>query len=311
MASLDDLALFVGIVDAGSLAAAARAAELPKSTVSRRLMAMEDRLNVRLLQRSTRKLSLTDAGRQLYERCRPLVSEAQAAEEELLAQPGEPHGLLRLTASGAFGRLFVAPLLGEFLARYPRVRGELLLLDRSVNLIEEGFDLAIRMGKLQDSGLIARKLADIERMLCAAPRYLARAGGIARLEDLAQHDRLTTVTGNSWTFEASPRALAALGPGRMVSNHLEVLHAAALQGCGIAMLPRFMVLDDLAAGRLVSVLPNTPPTAGAAHVLWPTQRGVPTRARSFVDFMVERLSRAEVWDRPLLGRLEMDGEPLI
>jgi DNA-binding transcriptional LysR family regulator len=309
MTSLDDLALFVGIVDAGSLAAAARAAELPKSTVSRRLLAMETRLNVRLLQRSTRKLSLTDAGRQLYERCRPIVAQARTAEEELLARPGEPHGLLRITASGAFGRLFVAPLLGAFLARHPRVRSELMLLDRPVNLIDEGFDLAVRMGRLQDSGLVARKLGDIERMLCAAPRYLERMGSVERMEDLARHERLTTVTGNTWAFECSTPRAPALGPGRMVSNQLEVLHAAALQGCGIAVLPRFLVLDDLKAGRLVTLVPGTPPSPSAAHVLWPTHRNVPARARSFVDFLVERLSRPEVWDRPLLGHLEGHGEP--
>ena len=300
MASLDDLALFVGIVDAGSLAAAARSLELPKSTVSRRLMAIEERLSTRLLQRSTRKLSLTEAGRQLYERCRPLVAQAQEAEAELLAQPAEPHGVLRITATGAFGRLYVATMVSEFLAAYPRVRCELLLLDRPVNLIEEGFDIAVRMGTLQVSGLVARKLADIERVLCAAPAYLKRAGRIEQLADLSHHDRLTTASGNPWTFVADKQTTQAMGAGRMSSNQLEVLYAAAVQGCGVAVLPRFMVLDDLVSNRLVRLLPQTPPTSGAVHVVWPSHSNMPARTRSFVDFMAARLSPAEVWDRPLL-----------
>lgn len=300
MANLDDLALFVGIVDAGSLAAAARAAGLPKSSVSRRLVALETRLNTRLVQRSTRKLSLTDAGHRLYERCSPLVAEALAAEADVRSESTEPRGVLRVTATGAFGRLYVGPLLGEFLARYQDVSAELSLLDRTVNLIEEGFDVAIRMGELDDSDLIGRKLGDIERMLCAAPAYLERMGDVAELGDLKRHVTLSALSGNRWRFTVGDRVTSVMANGRLVSNQIEVLYAATLQGCGIAVLPRFLVLDDLTSGRLVKLLPETPPTNGAAQALWPSRRNVSARTRSFVDFIAERLQRPGAWDRPML-----------
>ena len=272
MTGLDDLAIFVGIVEAGSLAGAARGAGLPKSSVSRRLVALETRLKTRLIQRSTRQLSLTDDGRRFFERCRPLVAEARAAEAEMLALPAEPHGLLRITATGAFGRLYVAPLLGEYLPRNPLVTAELLLLDRPVNLIEEGFDIAVRMGALDSSGLMSRKLGDIARVLCAAPVYLERVGPITGLADLKRLEALVSIGGNDWSFHHEGRIVTPALGVRVASNQMEVLHAAALHMCGIAVLPRYMVGDDLAAGRLVPLLPDTPPTDGQVSVLWPSSR---------------------------------------
>ena len=288
--SLDDLVLFVGIVDAGSLAGAARAAGMPKSSVSRRLAALEARLNTRLLQRNTRRLSLTDAGQRLYERCVPLIAEAEAAEADIRAEADEPTGVLKVTATGAFGRLYVGPLLGAFLALHPRLRAELSLLDRVVNLIDEGFDLAIRMGALTDSQLMGRKLGDIPRVLVAAPDYLARFGHPAGLSDLRQHAGLRTVSGNRWSFDLGGTVGTASAPARLTSNRIEALHEAALQGCGLAVLPRFLVFDDLAAGRLQNVLPQTPPTAGGAHALWPSNRNLAVRTRAFIDFIAERLA---------------------
>jgi DNA-binding transcriptional LysR family regulator len=302
MAGLDDFALFVSIVDAGSLAAAARVAHLPKSSVSRRLAALEARLNTQLLQRSTRRVALTEMGRELYERCKPLVADALAIEHEVLAQPGAPHGLLRVTATGAFGRHYVGPLLGEFLALHPLVSAELLLLDRPVNLIEEGFDLALCIGAASDPSLIQRKLGSVERALCASPSYLARAKPLTRLTDLAAHDCLTAALDNRWIFLEAGRPVVADGKHRVATNQLEVLYAAAVQGSGIALLPRFLVGEDLVAGRLIALLTDTPPVDSVAQASWPDSRFMPAKTRRFIDFLASRLSEPGVWERPIITR---------
>ncbi len=297
MTSLDDLALFVAIVDAGSLAAAARTQGLPKSSVTRRLARLEARLDVRLLQRNTRQLTLTETGRRLYERSRPLIAQAQAAEAEIANEPVEPHGLLRITATGAFGRLFIAPLLAAYLREQPLVNAELALFDRSVNLVEEGFDLAIRMGPLMDSGLIQRKLTDIPRLLCASPDYLAGTTPVSTLDDLKHHAGLVTAGGNRWSFEVDGRTLVVTPSVRLTGNQLEVLHAAALGGCGVALLPDFLVADDMASRRLVQLLPEIPAVPGAASALWPSNLHLPARTRNFIDFLFSRLGSGARLDR--------------
>ena len=300
MSNLEDLALFVSIADEGSLAAAARAAGLPKSSVSRRLLALETRLNTRLIQRSTRKLGLTDAGQRLHERCAPIVADAIAAEMEVMSEAVEPRGTLRVTATGAFGRLYAGPLLGEFLSQTLALKAELVLLDRTVNLIDEGFDVALRMGHLEDSNLISRKLGSFERYLCAAPSYLARSPALNDLRDIRKHAAVVAVSGNKWRFVSDGKTIGISPSGRFVSNQIEVLHCAAVRGCGLALLPRFLVSEDFEQGRLINLLPETPPTQGAVHALWPSNSNVPARTRQFVDFTAERLRQPEVWDVPLL-----------
>lgn len=300
MSNLQDLALFVSIVEEGSLAAAARSAGLPKSSVSRRLLALEKRLNTRLIQRSTRKLGLTDAGHRLYDRCAPLVAEAVAAEKDVMSDAAEPTGTLRVTATGAFGRLYAGPLLGEFLAVNRALRAELVLLDRTVNLIEEGFDLALRMGHLEDSNLMSRTLGTFERFLCASPEYLKRAPALNELRDIKQHEALQAISGNRWSFVQDAKPVTVTASGRFNTNQIEILHSAAVCGCGLAILPRFLVLDDFKRGSLVNLLPETPPTPGAVHALWPSNRHVSARTRLFVEFLAERLRQPGVWDLPIL-----------
>jgi DNA-binding transcriptional LysR family regulator len=287
--NLDDLALFVAIVDRGSLSAAARAQGLPKSSVTRRLAGLEARLDSRLLERSTRHLALTGDGRRLYDRLKPIIAAARDAEADLLAEPNGPSGLLRITATGAYGRQFIAPLLGTYLQRHLTVTAELFLLDRPVNLIEEGFDVAIRMGPLKETGLKRRKLADIERVLCATPDHLTSAPQIRDIDDLKRVEGLVTVEGNHWAFEVGGRTLTVTPRRRMASNHLEALHAAVLCGCGVTVLPDFLVRGDLAAGRLVRLLPELTLLPGAAHALWPSSRNMPARTRAFIDFVADRL----------------------
>lgn len=292
MTSLDDLALFVSIVEAGSLAAAARAAGLPKSSVSRRLAALEARLGSGLLRRNTRRLALTEPGQALYERCQPLVRDLRAAEDEALERPGEPNGRLRVTATGAFGRRFVGPILAEFLERHPRVSADLVLLDRPVDLIVEGFDVAVRMGPLAPSGLMSRKLAELERVLCASPAYLRRAGPMGGLEELRRRDAAVSLEGNRWTFRIGGETRSVTPNGRFAGNQLETLHDAVRRGCGVALLPLFLIAEDLDRGDLVRLLPDTPPVPGLATALWPATRNLPSRTRAFIDLMAARLALA-------------------
>jgi DNA-binding transcriptional LysR family regulator len=237
MTSLDDLALFVRIAEAGSLAAAARSAELPKSSVSRRLATLEGRLGVSLIRRSTRRLALTDAGRALFERCAPLVAGLRAAESDVIDAPAEPHGRLRVTATGAFGRQFIGPLLSRFLERHPKVSAELVLLDRPVDLIAEGFDVAIRMGPLASSSLLRRKLAEIERVLCAAPAYLDRVGPVADLDELRRHEAVTSVEGNHWTFVADKGTRSVTLAGRFAGNDLATCATRRVAAVGLRYCP--------------------------------------------------------------------------
>jgi DNA-binding transcriptional LysR family regulator len=194
-----------------------------------------------------------------------------------------------VTATGAFGRRFVGPLLAGFLERYPRVSADLVLLDRPVDLIGEGFDVAVRMGPLPDSGLMRRKIAEPTRVLCAAPAYLERAGPIAALEDLRRHEAVVSTEGNRWTFLVDGVVRSITPVGRFAGNQLETLHDVVLKGGGIAVLPFFMVVDDLGRGDLVRLLPDTPPVPGAATALWPATRNLPSRTRAFIDLLASRL----------------------
>jgi DNA-binding transcriptional LysR family regulator len=289
LASLDDLALFVAIVEAGSLAGAARSAGLPKSSVSRRLAALEAEMSVDLIRRSTRRLAVTETGQALFDRCRPLVQELRSAPFDMLEADGEAHGRLRVTATGAFGRRFVGPILAEFLELNPRVSADLVLLDRPVDLIDEGFDLAIRMGPLADSGLMRRKLVDLERVLCAAPSYLDRAGPIGSLDELRRHQAVVSVEGNRWAFSIGSKTKQISPNGRFAGNQLETLLDAARSGCGLAVLPLFLIAHDLDRGTLLRLLPDTPPTAGIATLLWPASRNLPVSTRAFIDLLATRV----------------------
>lgn len=274
----------------GSLAGAARSAGLPKSSVSRRLAALEVQMGVDLIRRSTRRLAVTEAGQALFNRCQPLVQELQAAQLSIADLTGTAHGKLRVTATGAFGRHFVGPILAEFLELNPRVAADLVLLDRPVDIIEEGFDLAIRMGPLADSQMKSRKLVELERVLCAAPSYLARSAPVLSLHDLRHHQAVVSLEGNRWAFSVGSQTRQINPNGRFAGNQLETLLDAVKSGCGIAVLPLFLVANDLDCGALVRLLPDTPPVAGVATVLWPSSGNLPVRTRTFIEMLASRMT---------------------
>jgi len=250
---LSGMALFVKIVECGSLSAAGRLLGLPKATISRQLALMERRMGSPLLRRSTRALSLTDTGRRYFERVRPIVRDAELAQVEVLAEHGTPSGTLKIDAPVAYGQHVLAPKLFAFQQRYPAVRLDLHLSDDLVNVVADGFDLVIRLGRLDDSDLLSRQLVRIDMRLVASPDYLKRAGTPRTVAELANHRGILTRTDlDHWTIDnQSIRVLWHISTGNML-----VTHDAVRAGLGIAMVPGFLADAAIAKGSLVRVLPK-------------------------------------------------------
>lgn len=296
---LTGMLIFARVADEGGVSAAARRLSLSKSAVSKQLAALEDRLGARLLHRTTRRMSLTEAGAAFLERCRRVIAEAEEAEAAIGALQGEPRGVLRVNGPMTFGTLHLAAAIPEFMARHPQVRVDLVLNDRMVDLIEEGFDVSVRIAKLADSSLVARRLAPGRRVLVAAPDYLARRGVPVRLADLLGHDTLCysyLATSNEWCFDGPDGEESIRVDGRLTANNGDVLLAAAIAGGGIAALPTFICGADLRDGRLVRVLPDYENTSFAIHAVWPPGRHLSAKVRAFVDFLAERFGPVPYWE---------------
>lgn len=302
MADLNAFAVFVAVAEAGGFTAAARELRVSKSAVSKSVSELERRLGVRLLNRTTRRLSLTEAGRRFLDGCRLALAAAEAAERDAGALAATPRGLLRVNAPVTFGLRHLSALVPEFMARYPDIAVEIDLIDRRVDLVEEGYDVAVRIGALVDSTLVARRLADNRYAVCAAPSYLAAQGRPLRPEDLAAHDCLIysyQSSGRIWRF-AGPRGRArkVRVNGSLVANNGDLLLDACRAGRGICLSPTFMCAEDLAAGRLVPVLADWTPLPGSGiYALFHESRNLVPKVRVFVDFLVEKFSPQPAWDR--------------
>lgn len=285
---LNELLVFARVVQAGSFTVAARALRMPKSTVSRKVSELEERVGAQLLQRTTRKLHLTEVGRAYYAHCERIVQEAEAAEQEVTRMQAGPHGLLRVTTPLSVS--FLAPLVAGFMERYPDVQVELLCTDRAVDLVEEGMDLAVRAGKLPDSSLMARRLGDIERVVVASPAYLEAKGAPRTPADLAKHDCLlfgTALEGHVWTLHAGGRSVEVKVSGRLVVNEPDMLHALTVSGSGVALMPGLHCVDDLDTGSLRRVLPDWSSAGAPVHAVYlPTRHHVP-KVMAFVEHLRE------------------------
>jgi DNA-binding transcriptional LysR family regulator len=301
MDRIDDLRLFLNVLDLGSISAAARSLDLSVAVASQRLQRLEKQLGVRLLHRTTRRLHATTEGAVLAERGRVLVEDMEALTTDLRQSRQEASGTLRMTASASFGKQYLSPLLPEFLARYPKVRISVDLDDRMQDLIGSGYDLAIRIGTLDDSNLVAHRIAANRRVLCASPDYLARCGTPAIPADLAAHD-CVILTGRQgrqdlWRLlDADGRETSVRVNGRFECNYGEVLRDAALAGLGIALHSTWHVHEDLRAGRLRHVLPDWRIAESAIFAVMPQRRLVPLRVRAFVDFLDERFGKQPPWE---------------
>lgn len=283
---LNELLVFARVVQSGSFTAAARALRMPKSTVSRKISELEERMGAQLLQRTTRALRLTEAGQAYYEHCARAVSEAEQAELAVTRMQAAPHGLLRVTTPLSVG--FLAPVISRFLKHYPEVRLEMLCTDRRVDLLEEGFDLAVRAGTLADSSLMARKVGTIERCVVAAPSYLAEHGVPKTPKDLEKHDCLvfgSGAEGGSWTLSSGGRTLQVPVQARVVLNEPDMLRAVALAGAGIALLPNVSPTDDFLSGGLQRLLPEWTSPGAPVHALYPSTRHRSPKVMAFVDFL--------------------------
>jgi DNA-binding transcriptional LysR family regulator len=304
MDRVGDLILFLRVLDQGSISAAARSLDLSVAVASQRLKRLEQDLGVRLLHRTTRRLHPTPEGIALAEQGRTLVEDLEALTSGLRQGAADVVGTLRVTASASFGRQYVSPLLPAFMARYPRVRLSVNLTDQMQDLVSSGFDLAIRIGALPDSQLVARKLAANRRVLCASPDYLRRFGTPTTPEELASHECLL-LTGNAgrqdvWRLHDTQGALHTVRvSGRLESTLGELLRDAALAGLGIALHSTWHVGDDLRSGRLKLVLPDYSIAETGIYAVMPQRRLVPLRVRAFVDFLVEQLGEVPPWERGL------------
>ncbi|NOK35534.1 LysR family transcriptional regulator [Corallococcus exercitus] len=285
---LNELLVFARVVQAGSFTAAAKALRMPKSTVSRKVSELEERVGAQLLQRTTRTLHLTEVGRAYYAHCERIVAEAEAAELAVTRLQAGPHGLLRVTTPLSVH--FLAPMVARFMEQYPDVQVELFCTDRAVDLMEEGFDLAVRAGRLPDSSLMARRLGDIEWLVVASPEYLKARGTPRTPSDLAKHDCLffgTSLASNVWTLHAGGRSVDVKVSGRLVINEPDMLRAVTLLGTGVALIPGQQCVEDLESGRLQRVLPDWSSAGAPVHAVYPPTRHHVPKVMAFVEVLRE------------------------
>jgi DNA-binding transcriptional LysR family regulator len=293
MELLNDMALFVEVVKAKSFRRAGEAIGMPIATVSRRISGLEQAIGLRLLHRTTRRIEMTEAGLLYYERCHRIVEEARLAHQQLGEMLEQPSGLLRVSLPVDFATIFLAPHLGAFAQRYPGIRFEFDLTPRKVDLVAEPFDLAIRMGDLPDSTLIARKLADHARYLYASPGYLSKAGTPQHPDDLARHACLPMLRQPPrWRLQGEDTGLAAVEVavhGRFHVNSVGMMRHLALQDMGIALVAPEIVADDVAAGRLCRVLPGWRGPDVPVYAVTET-RLLPAKTQRFIEFLTSLLS---------------------
>ena len=286
---LDDALVFTRVVECHSFTSAALTLNMQKSTVSRRIAQLEARLGVRLLNRTTRKLRLTEVGQAYYERCRQIMQEFAEAEQAIMQLQREPTGLLRISSPIEFGQLFLGGVVGEFMCRYPAIKVEVELTTRVVNPIEEGVDIAIHRGRPQDSSLVARSMLASPRQLYASPDYIAQHGTPQRPEELSEHRCIQTLTegGRKWHFH-EPDVSVVITPVITVNN-ITFAREAALAGAGIINVPSFIAESCVEDGTLCRVLPNTVLPSSELYALYPSRRFQAMKVKAFIDFMIERL----------------------
>lgn len=289
MNDLNDLRIFVRVVEAGSFTAAAEALGLSKSYASRRVRTLEDQLGARLMDRTTRRLSLTEAGRAFYEQAAPHLEGLAEAERAVSALQSAPRGTLRLAAPSSFGLRWLQPALHAFMARWPELRVEVSYDDRQVDVIADGFDLAIRGGRLADTSLVARKLAPMTGVVVASPAYLARAGTPDHPSELTRHaclDYAVASTVPRWWLSGPDGEVSVEVDARLVADNGQALVAAAVAGLGVAYQPDFLVRDELRAGRLVRLFPGWATWQGAFHAVYPHRRHLSPKVRLMVEHLV-------------------------
>ncbi|MCD9006458.1 LysR family transcriptional regulator [Luteimonas sp. XNQY3] len=288
---------FTAVVEAGSFVGAMEAAGLSKPAVSRHVNELEEHLGTRLLQRTTRRLSLTGEGQAYYQRCKEILAAVQEAEAEVGASALQAQGPLRIGAPQTFGMLHLAALWGRFAAENPQVTLDIVLSDRVVDLVEEGYDLVVRIARLSESSLVSRPLARTRMVVCASPDYLAERGTPVHPHELARHDVISYTywsSGDTWSFQGPAGEVSVRTRSRIHANNGDTCRAAALAHQGIILQPDFLVYEDLRSGALVELMPAFRAAELGIFAVYPTRKQLPLKVRRLVDFLVDAL-RAPPW----------------
>jgi DNA-binding transcriptional LysR family regulator len=305
MDKVSEIAAFARVVEAGGFSAAARQTGVTPSAISKQVTHLEDRLGARLLNRTTRSLSLTEEGAAFYERTKPILAALDEAEQAVSRLAGAPRGTLRVSMPLAFGQIHVAPILPRFAARFPEVSVEVVTTERYVHLVEEGIDVAIRIGEIPDQSMVIRKIAPNRRVVCASPGYLAARGAPERPEDLARHNCLTYLQQGpkvDWQFGEGAEATTVRVSGTVQTNSFTVLREAALAGLGVTRIAAHVVGDDLRSGALVALLTDREANDGDVFAVYPAARHLSPKVRGFIDFLVETIGRPAYWEQAGLTR---------
>lgn len=292
-----EMQVFCAVVDKQSFVGAAQGLEISKAAISRYVSNLEDRLGVRLLHRTTRKLSLTSEGQQFYLQAREALAMIDMAEESISSRGPEPIGLLRINAPVSFGILHLGPLWADFMEAFPKVELDINLNDRIVDLVEEGFDAAVRIARMENSSLIGRRVASTHMHLYAAPSYLKGHSAVETLADLTEHRVITytnLATGNEWSFKG-PHGYESVSTRSVIRcNNGDTCRSITLAGGGISLQPTFMVYDDLRRGDLVKLLPEYASVELGIYVVYPTRKNLAPKVRVFANFLAERFAHP-VW----------------
>ena len=299
MDRLGEMEMFAAVAEQGSFTGAAHHLGVSTSAVSKYVIALESRLGVRLLNRTTRRLSLTEAGRNFREWCERIAADVSEAEQSVASLQAEPRGVLTVNAPMSFGQRHLGPFLSDFLAHYPSVQVDMTMTDRRIDIVEEGYDIAIRIGALPDSSLVTRTLAPSRRVLCAAPAYLAQHGVPQTPADLADHNCLghsSMRSAEEWPFRDPQGDITIRATGSLAVNNGDMLRLAALAGTGLALLPTFIVGPDLAAGRLRAVLCDYEPQQHPISAVYAAGRPVAAKVRAFIDHLAACFGDAPYWD---------------
>jgi len=301
MDKLRAIETFIRVVEAGTFVKAAEQLDTSPAAVTRYVADLEERLGTRLLQRTSRKLSMTESGIAYFERCKQILEDLEEADAIASLSAARAIGTLKINVPVSFGILHLAPLWAGFMATHPEVKLDVTLGDRTVDLVEEGYDMAIRIARLPSTNLIARKLAPARMVVCASPDYLKRAGTPRRPEELAQHRCLgyTHWSGkNDWAFQDSDGAEHTVTVNYdLLANNGDTLRAAAVTGAGVVLQPTFIVGADLAAGRLVEVLPDYKSVELGIYALYPSRKHLSAKVRALVDYLVHAFDGTPAWDR--------------
>jgi DNA-binding transcriptional LysR family regulator len=301
MVDINSIAIFAKVVEAGSFTGAARQLNLPKSAVSRKVALLEDELNTRLLQRTTRKLFLTDTGEQYYEICRKALADIDEANMLVTQAQTEPSGIIRIVAPVDFAGNYFQNWIKQFLLKYPKTRIELTLSDRAVDMVDRRIDLAFKIGELKDSTMIARKLGVSRRVFCASNRYLKKAGIPRTPSDIRMHDCIVfgpSIEHNTWSFHTPDGVERIAVHGRISADNMRLIIQAALAGLGIAHVPLAPIINDIKKGRLRTVLDEYCGPVGGIYAVFPSNRHLSKIVRAFLDHIIAQTSYTSHWDLP-------------